>query len=184
MKISQNFVESPLKISLISQISAKSLWHVCIRAIDNSAHAQSKCNIRAIDYSAHAQSTCNIRAIDNSAHAQSTCNIRAIDNSAHAQSTCNIRAIALNSYILLYPMILSVDSEALIRLQIHRLIWAFVVYIGPFLHDMAQIKHKWNCGGLVIPWRLSTGSDVSVIRSFLSRKLAYIILTPWNPTFM
>ena len=31
MKISQNFVKSPLKISLLSQISAKSLWHVCIR---------------------------------------------------------------------------------------------------------------------------------------------------------
>ena len=30
MKISQNFVKSPLKISLISQISAKRLWHVCV----------------------------------------------------------------------------------------------------------------------------------------------------------
>ena len=30
MKISQNFVKSPLKISLISQISAKSLWHVYV----------------------------------------------------------------------------------------------------------------------------------------------------------
>ena len=29
-KISQNFVESPLKFCLISQFSVHSLWHVCI----------------------------------------------------------------------------------------------------------------------------------------------------------
>ena len=30
MKISQNFVKSPLKFCLISQILVHSLWHVCI----------------------------------------------------------------------------------------------------------------------------------------------------------
>ena len=34
MKISQKFVKSPLKLSLISQISAKSLWHIYIRCFN------------------------------------------------------------------------------------------------------------------------------------------------------
>ena len=34
VKVSQNFIKSHLKFYLISQISAHSLWHVCIPMID------------------------------------------------------------------------------------------------------------------------------------------------------
>ena len=84
------------------------------------------------------------------------------DHSKHVQSI--IWAFALNSYILLYPMILLMDSEVPDQTAwMQRLIWAFPVSIMPrdtFLHG-AKISHWSNLTFIqTFPWRWNLDSEV------------------------